>query len=1001
MGLALLGTVCAMTIQRNSAASAPGSSLIKMPPSDAQRVELRAHRVPMAQARFDAGAVSGDMPMVELKFILRRSAAQETALEQLLEAQQTPGSAQYHRWLTPAQFGAAFGASDQDLQAARTWLESHSFKVGTVPSGRGLLPFSGTAAQVQAAFQTPIHHFVVNGVKHFANTANPTIPAAFQPLISGIRGLHDFHPKSSAKSRMVSVPDLAAGGGNYVGGADFAAIYSEIPLLQAGLRGNGITIAVASQSDIDLTIPTNYWSAFGVRVQQQVASVAAAAATDPGRTGNGDESEAYLDVEIAGAVAPESKLLVVRDKDVGTAFEYAIDKNLAGIVNISYSACEQALGSANASVASVFKQAAAQGITVVVSAGDGGIADCDDTQDEAPGQTVTSGLSVNGFASTPYDIAVGGTDFNPLLVQQGNYWSTINTPPYFESVRTYIPEMVWNDSCGNPVTAALDGATSALALCNDPQYASSELRIAGAGGGFSSCITLTSSGACAGGYAVPSWQTGVVGTQGLTSRAIPDVSLIASSWVACDQAVVKCSPTGALKIFSGTSEAAPAMSGLVALLDGVMISSANPDGRQGNMNPTLYKLAAQEYGSAASPKSANLTGCSADNGAAIPDVCIFNDITTGSNTQPCKVSTYAAANSRPLSGCASASGYDYGLVDGSSSSIVAYAAAPGYDLASGLGSVNASIFVEQITGIQAPTNLVVALSGTSANLSWTGLSQATSYNIYESPHPGGRLVTPLVSAVHGTATVVTGLQPGQTYYFTVTANVASGETYPSSQEPVTLAPAAPTGVTVTGAAATITLSWSATAGATSYQVLQGTSAGSTSLSTVATGLTDTSYSVPGTPGTTLYFEVVAVGQGGSSPASAEVSGTVLPIAPTGVTASAGNAAVTLHWTAGAGAATYNVYEGGGAGKEGGTAVLTGVTSTSATVSGLSNGTAYYFTVASVNSAGMSEPSSEVSATPSASPGKGGGGSLGPVELLIVGLIVVCRGTLVRRRGVRV
>jgi subtilase family serine protease len=991
----LLGLIVCLTPYRSGVALESPVSLVKGVPSDAQRVMLAGHIQPLAQQRYDTGAVPGTLPMMELKVVLRRSATQDAALQTLLAAQQTAGSPQYHQWLTPAQFGARFGASSQDIQALKVWLQMHSFKVGAVSAGRAVLPFSGTAAQVEAAFQTPIHYFIVDGVRHFANTANPEVPAAFQSLVSGVRGLHDFRAHASAKSRVVSMPAIAVNGNNYVTPADYAVIYNFVPLYKGNISGAGVTVAVAAQSDIDLTIPANYWSAFGVNQGQQLSSVAAAAATDPGRTNNRDESEAYLDVEIIGGLAPNAKIVLVRDEDVETAFDYAIDNNLAAVVNVSFSSCENSLGSANASVNSTFKQAAAQGITVAVSAGDGGIAECDDDLHDMPGKTVVSGLSVNGFASTPYNIAVGGTDFNPVLVQAGDYWNTSNSSGTYANAKSYIPEMVWNETCVNPVTASMDGATNVLAFCNNASYADLD-QISGGGGGVSSCITVSASGACATGYAQPAWQTGVGGLPGSQRRSIPDVALLANDWVACDQTITTCGVGGQVGIYSGTSASAPAMSAIVLLLDQALISNTNTDGRQGNINPTLYRLAAAEYGTTQSPNAASLNSCNANNGANIGATCVFNDVTTGSNGQPCSVTGFSAGGSLPASTCASASGDTYGIVEAASS--VAYGAGAAYDLASGLGSINAANLVQTITGLKSPTGLTATVSGTTVNLSWTSSASATAYDLYQGTASEGEGDTPVQSGITATSATVTGLQAGQTYYFLVSAVTPSGISLPSNEANATLAPAAPTGVGTSGTATTITLAWTASYGANTYSVLEGSTAGGEAATPSVTGITGTSYSLAGTPGKTDYFQVIAVNEGGSSAASSEVSGTVLPTPPTGLIATGGNASVTLSWAAGQGAASYKVFEGASAGKEASAAVMTNVSGTTTTVTGLANGTPYYFTVASVNAAGSSAPSNEANAT-TATPS--GGGSLQLVDLLfatvlVLGRLVVQRRSMMRR-----
>ena len=988
----LLWISAGLLFHDGGSAVAGGSSLVRGVPSDARRIQLAGHLLPSAQRGSDEGPVPDSLPMVELKLILKRSAAQDAALEQLLDAQQTPGSAQYHKWLTPAQFGTQFGPSDQDLHAAAVWLESHSFKVGDIPAGRLVLPFSGTAAQVEAAFQTPIHYFNVDGVEHFANTVNPQIPASFEPLVSGIRGLHDFRARSNLTSRVVDATDLSTGGGNYVTPFDFGTIYNGATLYQHGVTGAGVTVVIAAQSDIDPTIPKNYWAAFGVSHGQNLSSVATAAATDPGRTGGGNESEAYLDVEIAGAVAPAANIILVRDKDVGTAFSWAIDQNLGAVISVSFSNCEKKLGSANANINASMQQAVAQGITVLVSAGDSGSSECDDPTSTA-GATVSGGLSVNGLGSSPYDTVVGGTDFNPVLVKQGNYWGSSNAAGTYSNANSYIPEMVWNLTCTNPVTVSVDGAASAEDLCNNSNYGSLD-RISAGGGGVSSCITVTTSGVCSAGYAAPSWQTGVVGIQGFTTRAIPDVAMLANKWVGCDQTATTCGGTKSLEIFGGTSAAAPAMAGLVTLLDEVLITKSNTDGRMGNLNPTLYRLGASEYGSVASPKAANLTNCNANNGANIGDSCIFYDLTTGTNAQPCKVSTYAASNSRPLSTCASGSRSTYGIVGLVTSTSVAYNAAPGYDLASGLGSVNFGYFVEAIAGLQAPSNLIASGSGTTVTLSWTGFAQAVSFNVYQGTAPNTESSTPVQTGIAGTATTISGLQAGQTYYFYVTANTAAGMTYPSEEESATLVPATVTGLTTTGTATDITLTWSASEGASTYEVFVGSTAGGESSTPVATGVTGTSFSMAGTTGTAVYFKVLAVNDGGTSALSSEAVGNVLPASATGLIATGGSASVNLKWTAATGATGYNVYEGTAMGSESSTAVMSNVSGTSVTLNGLQASTTYYFYVRSVNSAGASAPSNEASATTSAaSSGKSGGGSIRLIDLLLGTLLVLGRYAL--------
>src|SRR5207248_6068815 len=175
---------------------------------------------------------------------------------------------------------------------------------------------------------------------------------------------------------------------------------------------------------------------------------------------------------------------------------YIIDNNLADVMSESFGDCEANFTSAQAAgVASLAQQAAAQGLTYVVSAGDSGSAGCDDPHLET---TATHPVSVNLLASTPYTVAVGGTMFNESG-HPSTYWSATNAQGTLESAISYIPEDVWNESCITVQSGCAKGGIWA------------------GGGGISKF------------FAKPSWQSGVVGIPGDGSRDVPDVSLTAAS----------------------------------------------------------------------------------------------------------------------------------------------------------------------------------------------------------------------------------------------------------------------------------------------------------------------------------------------------------------------------------------------------------------------------------------------------------------------------------------
>jgi fibronectin type 3 domain-containing protein len=825
-------------------------------------------------------------------------------------------------------------------------LQAQGFVIGSVPAGRGRVPFSGTAAQVQAAFGTPIHYFTVAGTRHFANTANPQIPASFAPLIGGIRGLHDFHPKSSARVRAPeSSPAFTEGGGHFVGPADFATIYNLAPLYQDQVFGAGVTIAIASQSDIDPATPTAYWSAFGIAPAQPVTYMISG--TDPGKTSS--ETETDLDVEIAGALAPAAQLIVVTASDAVSAAAYAINMNLAPIISSSYGACENALGTAgNLSVSSDYEQASAEGITVIVATGDQGSAGCDSSAESV------DGLAVNGLASTPYDVAVGGTDFNQSLEAAGNYWNSTDAPGTLASALSYIPETTWNSSCAalrNPLTA-----------CN-ARANSGELNIQAASGGLSSAAVASGAGSV--GYAQPAWQSGL-GIASFGARALPDISLQASDWAACVGAPGNCAPaSGQFTIAGGTSVAAPAFAAIVALLDQTQISSSSVDGRQGLINPQLYQLAASEYGSNSQPNDANLAACNSGMGAAVGSGCFFYDITVGNNAVPCNAANYVGepAGTEPRATCATADSADqYGVLE--LNSAPAYTSGAGYDLATGLGSINAANLVLAIGQDDAPTGLTASLSGGTATLRWNANPKApagTTYNLYQGSAPGGESTTPVRSGLTATTTTVTGLtSAGQSYYFRVAA--VSGGTvsnFFSNEASVSVVPAAPGNVIMAPSGAGFTVSWAASVGANSYSVyLSAVSGGETA--PALSNIVGTSQFFSATAGSTYYATVVAVDAGGASKQSAEVSITIAPAPPAGLAASAGAASVALSWMPTNGAQSYGVYEGTVPGGEGSVPIQT-VGGNAALIGGLLSGQTYYFTVTASNAGGASAPSGEVSA----------------------------------------
>jgi subtilase family serine protease len=689
----LLGSLGALNLAAQVNSAAPR---ITQAVRDSNLIVLRGNVHPLARPEYDRGLAPASLPMDRMMLLLKRSPQQEAALGVLLAQQEDRTSPNYHRWLTPAQFGAEFGPSDQDIQTIETWLESQGFSVDRVSTGRTVIEFSGSAGEIQSTFHTEIHRYVLpSGAQHWANSTDPEIPAALAPVVAGIRSLNSFFPRplshvvsvvrssllaSQAKPQPMytfqatsacSAPQTfgVAPAGNIcfmIVPSDFATIYNITPLWSAGIDGSGETIAIANDSNVNLSDVSSFRSLMGLPAKSPQVILAAGA--DPGLSG--DESEAVLDVEWSGAVAKNATIDLVIAPSSNTSFggdiaaQYIIDNNLAPILSYSFGAPEEcSTGGVGGFYGALWQQAAAEGITVLVASGDDGSAGCDVASANGPAvQPATHGLEVNGLASPPNDVAVGGTDFNDVS-NPGSYWNTgDSTSTSQASAKGYIPETAWNDSCTNSVfsTAPLNAqfGNSQEAACNNATLGSNGF-IAPSGG----------SGGVSSAYSKPTWQSGGI-TPNDGQRDLPDVSLFAgtgtisaSFYYLCQSDLSNppqtCSLTGTIDGVGGTSVSTQVMAGIVALID------QKASGPQGNINPVLYSLASQGTNtctSAANPSS----------------TCIFYDVTTGTNAMPCLTGS---------TNCTTAtSGDANGILESGGS--LGYNVGAGYDLATGLGSIN-------------------------------------------------------------------------------------------------------------------------------------------------------------------------------------------------------------------------------------------------------------------------------------------------------------------------
>jgi subtilase family serine protease len=700
---------CALSFAQQSSDQEPASvvephPLITQPIDESQLTVLHGNTYPLARPEFDLGTAPATLPMQRMLLVLKRSSGQEAALRKLLDDQQDKSSPSYHKWLTPDALGKQFGPTDADMQTITSWLQSHGFQVGST-KGRTVLEFSGSAGQVQEAFHTTIHNYIVNGAQHWANANDPSIPTALTPAVAGVSTLNNFprwpmsvfrgigtREKATGRVKLQpnpqftfpSVPSFPCNSQDNncysVAPYDFATIYNVLPQWNAGIDGTGQRIAIIQETNLNPADPQAFRALFGLPATPNSPNIILDG-PDPGivAPGFGLESEADIDVQWSGAVAKGATIdLVVSASTNATAgidlsALYVIDNNLDGIVSESFGECEQNFPIEDDFYFNVWEQAAAQGISVFVASGDQGSAGCD--EDNAPNQPASQGFAISGFASTPFNVAVGGTDFQDVFNPE-SYWNPTNDANQ-ASAEGYIPETTWNGTCTNALFGQIPNggfSTNPETNCNNSKLADFLAPVGGGGG--ASSIPYNPK---------PSWQAGF----GDGARDVPDVSLFASSgfsgnaYVFC-QSDISASGTCALTdpatdvgMGGGTSFGAPAMAGIMALINQKM------GGRQGNPNYVLYNLAAQ----------IPFANCNSTTGPA--SNCIFNDVTAGTIRMPCETGSPDCTTNTATDAVGVLNGYD---------------AAVGYDLATGLGTVNVSNLVTQwqtVTFNASSTDLIL------------------------------------------------------------------------------------------------------------------------------------------------------------------------------------------------------------------------------------------------------------------------------------------------------
>ncbi len=589
------------------------------------RVSLGGHVHPLANAGNDQGRADAAMRMEGMTLTFAPSAAQQAELDALLARQQDPSSPDYHGWLTPEAYADRFGLSAADLSRVQAWLEGEGLRIVSVARGRNHVVFSGTAGQVEKAFRTEIHRYAAEGTTHYANATEPSVPAALGGVVSSIRGLHDFRLKPHA-IRLTPRRE-----------ADLSPHFTA----PATSSANGCAPATGEPQIVPDDIATIYdvkaLYAKGIDGTGQKVAIVGQSQIVPA------DIAAFRTCFGLAANVPQTVLVPgLRDPGISPGDEGESDLDIETVGGVARGAQVVFVYSYN--VVDAITYAIDNNLAPVVSTSYGA---CEATVGTVYAASDRS-LAQKGNALGITWIAAAGDSgaadcYDPTIKTAAPL--SVDEPGTIPEV-TSVGGTELAEGSGN-YWAAANTANLASALSWIPETAWNDSGTAGSpasgGGGASTFFTK------------PVWQTGS-GVPADGARDVPDIAFSASadhdgyliyssdtSGGSGSCAVSATATPPCLQILGGTSAAAPLFAGLVTLLNQYQVANGlQKTAGMGNVNPRLYAMAA-----------------AAGNA--------FHDVTTGNNTvNPCPPRA-KGCNPAPIG----------------------FNAAPGYDLATGLGSVDA------------------------------------------------------------------------------------------------------------------------------------------------------------------------------------------------------------------------------------------------------------------------------------------------------------------------
>jgi subtilase family serine protease len=604
------------------------------------------------------------------------------------------------------------------------------------------IDFSGTAGQVNRSFHTQENLYRLGNENYFANSGDISIPAALREVVAGVAGLNNLHasarkePQPHKRSRPPLGQAINFGGARALVPNDLATIYGVTRLRTNGVTGTGVTIAVVGHANMvkdDWTNFTQFFNLARFGGTFNLAHPAPVSGTnnceDPDAAGGPlaparDDATTLESAEWATALAPGANIVVASCANVvgepwlGTIIagsNLINGSNRPDIITVGETQDERWDAAGKTTIDQMWQQADAEGISVFAASGDKGV-----TPENFSGFSPVSGsgLGVNAFATSPHVTAVGGTDFSDAYDGTSSRYFLSSPSVVGGSAISYVPEIPWNESCGNGVFGKMHGYNRVIGFCNDMIRNVDVTLYDPRGEDWSDNGIFVTFRASSGGPSSvdskPSWQGNVNNASADGRRDIPDVALFAGSiadytWLTvCSQAYA-CSADFNYPYApaAGTALSAAMFAGIQAVMD-QGLNDRNLGKDQGNAAPTLYALAAKEYGGVSTPAPASLATCSSDNTTGTAANCIFHNITRGSTSTNCVIpASWATSipncyvfNNWTVQVLNAGQPKPFTLLVGLSTSDVsptgytvqnkAYTARPGWSFASGLGSVNAT-----------------------------------------------------------------------------------------------------------------------------------------------------------------------------------------------------------------------------------------------------------------------------------------------------------------------